>query len=196
MKTEPNRTYRVNEIFYSLQGEGVWTGTPALFVRLSGCNLACPFCDTDHAAFTPMTAAEIAAVAAECPAEMVVLTGGEPTLQADNALIDALHAAGKRVHIETNGTHPVPVDVDWVTLSPKGAPLAQTWADELKVVYQGATPYAPAGVDPEEVATEVTANNLLLQPCSGANIQATVAYVKAHPRWRLSLQTHRLIDIP
>ncbi|MCM1337973.1 MAG: 7-carboxy-7-deazaguanine synthase QueE [Candidatus Amulumruptor caecigallinarius] len=190
------RTYRVNEIFYSLQGEGVWTGTPALFVRLSGCNLRCDFCDTDHARFTPMTGADIAAEAARCPAPMVVLTGGEPALQADDALIQALHAVGKRVHIETNGTHSLPDGIDWVTLSPKGAPLALTRADELKVVYGGPTPHAPAGVDPEEAAAVVAATHLLLQPCSGANIPEAVAYVKAHPRWRLSLQTHRLIDIP
>lgn len=193
--TTPRR-YRVNEIFYSLQGEGVHAGTPAIFVRLSGCNLQCPFCDTSHEAFTPMTAQEITAQVSRYPAKVIVLTGGEPTLQADDELIAAFHAVGKRVHLETNGTLPIPDGVDWVTLSPKGATLSVDHADELKVVYTTGTPFETAGMNPEEVAEQVCANNLLLQPCSGENIAETVAYVKAHPQWRLSLQTHRLIDIP
>lgn len=188
--------YRVNEIFYSLQGEGVWTGTPAVFVRFSGCNLRCDFCDTAHEHSTPMSLAQIVAEVTRHPALTVILTGGEPSLQVDAPLIDALHAAGRRIHIETNGTRPLPPGIDWVTLSPKGAPLALSRADELKVVYQGPTPYAPLGVDPLEVASQVVATHLLLQPCSGANIPLTVDFVKAHPQWRLSLQTHRLIDIP
>ena len=110
-------SYRINEIFYSLQGEGFWTGTPAVFVRFSGCNLRCPFCDTAHQAFTPMSADDILSACSEAP--VVVLTGGEPGLQVDAALIEALHGAGYRVHIETNGTVALPGGIDWVTLSPK-----------------------------------------------------------------------------
>lgn len=193
---EATHRYRVNEIFYSLQGEGVWTGTPAVFVRFSGCNLRCDFCDTTHECFSLMSLDEIMAEVTSHPALTVILTGGEPSLQVDSPLIDALHAAGRRIHIETNGTRPLPPGIDWVTLSPKGAPLALTRADELKVVFQGPTPYAPQGVDPLAVASQVDATHLLLQPCSGANIPLAVTFVKTHPRWRLSLQTHRLIDIP
>ena len=104
------KTYRVNEIFFSLQGEGFWTGTPMVFVRLSGCNLKCPFCDTDHSAFQEMTAGEIVkeAMAAGNTCRRICLTGGEPSLQADEALLKAFHEAGYTVHMETNGTLPVP----------------------------------------------------------------------------------------
>ena len=101
------KNYKVNEIFYSLQGEGANTGTPAIFIRFSGCNLRCPFCDTDFAAFTEMTADEIAAATAAYPAELVVLTGGEPSLQVDDTLVNLLHEKGKYIAIETRseGAH-------------------------------------------------------------------------------------------
>jgi len=182
------KTYKVNEIFYSLQGEGYHTGTAAVFVRLSGCNLRCHFCDTDHSAATPMTAAEIAAEAARYPARHLVLTGGEPALQADEALVEAFHAAGFRVQVETNGTRPLPASIDWVTCSPKDAPVVLDRIDELKVVYQGQ--------DVESLADSLpAARAYFLQPCSCANTEITVAYILDHPRWRLSLQTHKLIDI-
>ncbi|MEF2643691.1 MAG: 7-carboxy-7-deazaguanine synthase QueE, partial [Paramuribaculum sp.] len=114
--------YRVNEIFYSLQGEGFFTGSAAVFVRLSGCNRACAFCDTDHRAFTLMTADEIVAIASKYESRFVVVTGGEPLLQLDDALVGALKAAGFFVAVETNGTLPVPQGVDWVTCSPKEKP--------------------------------------------------------------------------
>lgn len=189
------KLYRVNEIFYSLQGEGMLTGTPAIFIRLSGCNRACAFCDTDHSASTPMTAREIAAEASRWPAKMVVITGGEPLLQLDTLLIDALRRAGKEfIAIETNGSLPVPEGVDWVACSPKAEPWGIDRVDELKIVYEGQ--------DVEAIAARFPGvRNLFLQPCydatSGeANTSLTVEYIKAHPHWRLSLQTHRLISIP
>ena len=122
------KTYRVNEIFFSLQGEGFWTGTPMVFVRLSGCNLKCPFCDTDHSAFQEMTAGEImkAASSAGNACRRICLTGGEPSLQADEALLEAFHEAAYTVHMETNGTLPVPEGIDWITLSPKNQVLKHT----------------------------------------------------------------------
>ncbi len=189
--------YRVNEIFYSLQGEGFWTGTPMVFVRLSGCNLACPFCDTDHQDGRPMTAEELVqAVRAEGPCKRVCLTGGEPLLQADRELVDALHLAGYKIHLETNGTRPVPEGVDWVTLSPKedfvtGGKVVLERADELKLVL------AP-GTDPAKWVG-FPASWHFLQPCAApdgsANTAETVAYIQAHPQWRLSLQTHKLLNI-
>lgn len=182
--------YRVNEIFYSLQGEGYWTGRAAVFVRLSGCNRACPFCDTDFSDFTPMSSAQIAEAAAAFPARFVVITGGEPTLQLDDELVKALKEKGFYISIETNGSLPVPAGVDWVTCSPKTPPYAIDRIDELKVVYQGQ--------DVEAVADSFDTFSpkfLYLQPCSGLNTAEVVEYVKAHPRWRLSLQTHKLLDI-
>lgn len=192
--------YKVNEIFCSLQGEGYWTGTPMVFVRLSGCNLKCPFCDTDHAAFTEMSASEIVSealrVGGEC--RRICLTGGEPSLQADEALLQAFHRAGFSVNMETNGTHPVPAGVDWVTLSPKdqvaglkgnGTVVLQR-ADEVKLVL------AP-GVDPSAWAS-FPATWHFLQPCDAAgrmNTAETISYIQAHPIWRLSLQTHKLLGI-
>lgn len=129
---------KINEIFYSLQGEGYHTGTPAVFVRFSGCNLKCSFCDTQHEEGTLMTDDEIIAEVSKYPAATVILTGGEPSLWIDDALVDRLHEAGKYVCIETNGTRPLPASIDWVTCSPKqGARLAITRMDEVKVVYEG-----------------------------------------------------------
>ena len=182
---------KVNEIFYSLQGEGAHTGTPAVFVRLSGCNLACAFCDTRHHDGTLMTPAEIVAEVTRHPASTVILTGGEPSLQDIAPLIDLLHQAQRRVHIETNGTRPLPATIDWVTCSPKpGASPVLTHADEVKVVYTGQT---EAEID--AIRAAITARTYYLQPCSGQNIAQTVDYILGHPQWRLSLQTHLLINI-
>ena len=194
---------RVNEIFYSLQGEGYYSGTPAVFVRLSGCNLRCPFCDTQHESGTVMSEAEVVEAVKRYPATHVVVTGGEPSLQLTASLVDALHAAGRYVAVETNGTHPLPDNVDWVTLSPKsafvdGADVVLTRADEIKVVYDGIH-------DPEGQLS--TLNSQLstlrfLQPCdtgdAARNRQitaATVEYIKCHPEWRLSLQIHKILNI-
>ena len=182
-----NKKYKVNEIFYSLQGEGFYTGTPAVFLRLSGCNRRCPFCDTDHSGFTEMTAAEIVAEISKYPSRHLVITGGEPTLQLDSDLMRAIKAERFYVQVETNGTRAVPVEVDWVTCSPKDAPWDIDRIDELKIVYQNQ--------DVEQLAEMLPATHHFLQPLSGTNIAETVEYCKAHPRWRLSLQTHKLIDI-
>lgn len=179
----------VNEIFYSLQGEGFHTGTPAVFVRLSGCNLRCDFCDTDFTASTPMTTERIVSEVSRYPARTVILTGGEPSLQNIAPLIHQLHQAGKKVHIETNGTRPLPDGIDWITCSPKpGAPLELTRCDELKIVY--------TGQDVEAIAAMIQSTHRFLQPCSGLNTDAVISYILTHPHWRLSLQTHKLLSIP
>ena len=193
--------YRINEIFYSLQGEGRNTGRAAVFVRFSGCNLRCPFCDTDFKEYTEMTADEILETIhpwKHCG--FVVLTGGEPSLQTDDALVEALHQEGFYIAMETNGTHSVPEGIDWVTVSPKaGGEVVIDRADELKVVFDGVhlpltTHYSPL--------TTHRSTLLYLQPCDTGNeernrqiIQQCVEYIKEHPEWRLSLQTHKQIDI-
>lgn len=182
-----SKKYRINEIFYSLQGEGFYTGTPAVFLRFSGCNRRCPFCDTDHSASTGMTAAEIVEAISRYPSRHLIITGGEPALQLNSDLMRAIKAERFFVQVETNGSLPLPVEVDWVTCSPKDAPWEIGRIDELKVVYQNQ--------DVERIASLLPATHHFLQPLSGTNISETVAYCLAHPRWRLSLQTHKLIDI-
>ncbi|MCM1519345.1 MAG: 7-carboxy-7-deazaguanine synthase QueE [Lachnoclostridium sp.] len=183
-----DKTFYINEIFYSLQGEGMHTGTAAVFVRFSGCNLRCDFCDTDHQAATPMTAEEIISAAASYPSRHVILTGGEPMLQVTEELVEMFHRAGFMVHIETNGTLPVPEVIDWITVSPKTSDTDYKGRiDELKVVYQGQ--------DVEAIAAKFPSENRFLQPCSCYNTAEVVAYILDHPHWRLSLQTHKLIDI-
>lgn len=179
--------YKVNEIFYSLQGEGYFTGTPAVFLRLSGCNRRCAFCDTDHFDGRDMTADEIVSAISVFPSRHLVVTGGEPTLQFDCDLLRAVKSERFFVQIETNGSLPVPAGIDWVTCSPKDAPWGIDRIDELKVVYQGQ--------DVEHLAGLLPSPRYFLQPCSGQNVKETIEYILAHPRWRLSLQTHKLIDI-
>lgn len=192
---------RVNEIFYSLQGEGYHSGTAAVFVRLSGCNLHCSFCDTQHESGVEMSEAEIVEAVKAYPATHVVITGGEPSLQLTASLVDALHEAGRYVAVETNGTHPLPENVDWITLSPKDLFLGDEAkpmidrADELKVVYDGE--HEP------QAYSHIAVQHRFLQPCDsgdeGRNARitaATVEYIKRHPEWRLSLQIHKIINIP
>ena len=178
---------KINEIFYSLQGEGFHTGTPALFIRFSGCNLKCSFCDTPHETGAWMSDKEIMQQVAECPARTVILTGGEPSLWIDDAFIDQLHQLGKYVCIETNGTHRVPASIDWITCSPKGVPVVLERIDEVKVVFTGEEDVEPYASLP--------ATYHYLQPCSCRNTKEVVDYILRHPFWRLSLQTHKYIQI-
>ena len=180
---------RISEIFESLQGEGFHTGTPTVFVRFAGCNLACPFCDTDHRPTAQMSDDEIANAAAQYKAELVVLTGGEPGLQASERLVELLHAHGKRVAIETNGTQSLPANIDWVTVSPKeGSTPVLTTANEVKVVFQ-------EGIDVEKWRATIKAEHYFLQPCSCKNTTETISYIMEHQQWRLSVQVHKYLGI-
>lgn len=187
---EPEKRYPVNEIFCSLQGEGFFTGTPAVFVRFSGCNRQCDFCDTDFATSRLLTARQIVAEAAAYAPRHLVLTGGEPTMWIDDSLLEALKKEGFFVQIETNGSLPVSGLVDWVTCSPKAEPWAIGEIDELKIVYRANDD------EVERIAAHfASARQRFLQPCSGLNIRETIDYVMSHPQWRLSLQTHKILDI-
>ena len=194
--------YRINEIFYSLQGEGFHTGTPAVFVRFSGCNLRCAFCDTRHQQGTMMSLQEIVNEVNKCPlAPLVVLTGGEPSLFIDEAFVAELkQKTGKCIAIETNGTRPLPSNLDWVTFSPKTAfeggdlePCVLTCCDELKVVYLGQDLTQYDGIE---------AKYRFLQPCfcedekqRRSNLESCVQAVMSHLNWRLSLQIHRVLGL-
>ena len=207
--------YTVKEIFYTLQGEGIHAGRPAVFCRFSGCNLwtgreadrataVCSFCDTDFVGVGPdggrfATADALAdAVAARWPdtpggRRFVVCTGGEPLLQLDEAAIDALHARGFQVAVETNGTQPLPRGLDWVCVSPKAnAPLVVTGGDEIKLVYPQPTalPERFLGLD---------FRHWLLQPMDGPDLaaatRAAIDYCLANPQWRLSVQTHKVVGV-
>lgn len=197
--------YKINEIFYSLQGEGHYTGTPSVFVRFSGCNLSCPFCDTAHLEGVVMTSEEIAAEVDRYPASHVVLTGGEPLLSADERLLVCLKRPGRTIAVETNGTCRLPEGIDWVTLSPKAGICGESVnaeviierADEIKVVDVGQDleQYFRLPVWSDKI-------EMYLQPCyvadeavCRANRRQTVGRVLADPRWKLSLQTHRLLGI-
>jgi 7-carboxy-7-deazaguanine synthase len=189
---------QLTEIFYSIQGEGTWTGTPAVFVRLAGCNLACDFCDTDYAtkffASVDDVVGKVREAGGECP--MVVLTGGEPLAQAETeALIEALRRDGRRVHIESNGTiyTNLPDDV-WLCVSPKERvdPRMAARANEAKLIVDERVPE-------EHFALFETQPVILLQPegNKARNVALALDYIKAHPkRFRLSLQTHKLIGVP
>jgi 7-carboxy-7-deazaguanine synthase len=208
-------TYSVKEIFYTLQGEGRHAGRPAVFCRFAGCNLwngreqdrasaICNFCDTDFVGTDGDGGGRFADASAladaieriwgkERETRFVVLTGGEPLLQVDEPLIGELHARGFEIAVETNGTLPAPAGLDWITVSPKGtAPVAQTTGNELKLVYP------QAGLDPARFET-LAFDHFLLQPMDGpareANTAAAIAYCLAHPRWRLSVQTHKFTGI-
>lgn len=209
-------TYAVKEIFKTLQGEGAQAGRAAVFCRFAGCNLwsgresdrataACTFCDTDFVGTDGPGGGKFAtadlladALAAEWGSDTenryVVFTGGEPLLQLDRALVDAVHARGFTIAIETNGTMQPPPGIDWICVSPKGkAPVVLRTGNELKLVY----PQADAR--PEAFA-DLEFDHFFLQPMDGparvANTQAIVEYCMRHPQWRLSLQTHKYIGIP
>lgn len=210
-------TYTVKECFYTLQGEGIHAGRPAVFCRFAGCNLwtgreadrahaVCSFCDTDFVGvgddggrFT--TASELAAFVkqqwpAHAPSDVrpfVVCTGGEPLLQLDGAAIEALHALGFEIAVETNGTQSAPTGLDWICVSPKAdAPLLLTTGDELKLVY-------PQPKAMPERFEGLRFRHFLLQPMDGPdaaeNTAAALAYCLAHPKWRLSVQGHKQLGI-
>lgn len=192
------KIYRVNDIFYSLQGEGHNTGRAAVFVRFSGCNLHCPFCDTDFSRYETLTAPEIIRrMQAFTPqgeeSPIVVLTGGEPTLQVDSDLLVAIHAAGfPFIAMESNGTKEPPAGLDWLTVSPKEN-VSVRHCSELKVLFNGTD-------EPDDLGIQAT--YYYLQPIDTGNeaenrrmVDGCIEYIKAHPRWRLSLQTHKLIGI-
>lgn len=196
---------KINEIFYSLQGEGAHSGVPSVFVRFSGCNLKCGFCDTDHAAGKEMADEEIAAAVASYPGEWIILTGGEPTLFIDNEFVEMLKRhTGKKVAIETNGSRPVAESIDWVTVSPKSGfegageyEVKAGRADELKVVDIG-QPLEPYF----RLPCVDSHTRMFLQPCHVAdeaecvaNRERTIRRVLSDPRWQLSLQTHRFLGI-
>lgn len=212
-------TYSVREIYYTLQGEGAQTGRPAVFLRFSGCNLwsgreqhraeaVCRFCDTEFVGTdgpgggkfeTPGALSDAVANAwpegATADRKYVVCTGGEPLLQLDAALIDALHEAGFEVGVETNGTIAAPAGIDWLCVSPKGsAGVEQRGGDELKLVY----PQLENETRPE-MFENLAFEHFFLQPLYDANIEANtraaIEYCLAHPRWRLSVQTHKIIGI-
>lgn len=210
--------YAVKEIFYTLQGEGAQSGRAAVFCRFAGCNLwsglekdrenaVCKFCDTDFAdtngsgggkfesANTLAAAIQEKWPSGSAPARrLVVCTGGEPLLQLNASLIEALHACNFEIAIETNGTIEAPENLDWICVSPKaGAALRQTSGDELKLVYP------QKGVDPENFV-EMKFKHFFLQPMDGPsrtfNTEQALQYCLKHPLWRLSLQTHKIVGIP
>ena len=196
--------FRVNDIFYSLQGEGANVGRAAVFIRFAGCNLRCSFCDTEFESFRDMTADEIMQAIAPFESRFVVLSGGEPTIQVDEAFVDLLHAHGYEVAMESNGTLPSPRNLDWLTVSPK-RPIKKGWGseakrpDEIKIVFTSAE-------DIETICSSIELTSigatLYLQPCDTGDaeqnrriVASCVDYIKRHPEWRLSLQTHKLIGI-
>jgi 7-carboxy-7-deazaguanine synthase len=207
-------SYTVKEIFYTLQGEGAQSGRAAVFCRFSGCNLwsgreedrsraVCQFCDTDFVGTGPdggkfSSATELAEAidrswAGRGGRKYAVCTGGEPLLQLDQALIDALHDRDFEVAVETNGTKPAPASLDWICVSPKaGAPFVQTTGNELKLVY-------PQENAPPEKFAQLDFHHFFLQPMDGPdtafNTERAIEYCLAHPRWRLSIQTHKLVGL-
>lgn len=207
-------TYAVKEMFLTLQGEGVQAGRRAVFLRFAGCNLwsgreedreeaACTFCDTDFVGTNGVNggryeagdlADRVSALWGDQAGRFVVVTGGEPTLQLDTGLIQALHERGFEIAMESNGTLPAPEGIDWICISPKaGTEVVQRRGDELKLVWP------QPGIDPESL-TEWDFGHFLIQPMDCAQdeaaLAASIAYVLDHPRWRLSLQTHKLLGLP
>ncbi|MFN3726146.1 MAG: 7-carboxy-7-deazaguanine synthase [Allosphingosinicella sp.] len=207
-------SYAVKEIFLTLQGEGMQAGRRAVFLRFAGCNLwtgreqdrasaQCTFCDTDFVGMDgenggryegEALADKVAELWGAGARPLVVMTGGEPLLQADPALIDALHARGFEVAVETNGTQAAPAGLDWICVSPKGAnEVVQRSGDELKLVWP------QSGIDPAELLGW-DFKHFIIQPLDGPeremSLQAAIALVMAEPRWRLGVQTHKLIGLP
>jgi len=191
------KKYRINEIFYSIQGEGYHTGTPAVFIRFAGCNLTCDFCDTKHEeVHHNLSISEILAIIKQYESPIAILTGGEPLLQADFELVKALKRGGRKVHVETNGTVGIGIDskmqfanLDWITVSPKNGDIKIKKAHELKIVFDGDVQKVL------EYEMDIQAKHKYLQPMSGENIHETIQFIKENPQWKLSTQMHKLLKI-
>ena len=205
MTQEPQ--LRIAEIFYSLQGEGFHAGTPAVFVRGAGCNLACAFCDTDFSLKARRAPREILEEIAQYPARFVVLTGGEPTIQAEGfrALVKLLQQNGYTVTMETNGTSADTLGVDWVTVSPKlsqGCAWVLRAGDELKLVYEGqdlsffeASDFTHYFLQPKEIRTAPFGAGERDEAATRAEWERTAAAAMARPRWKLSFQLHKVLGL-
>lgn len=194
-----SKTMKINEIFYSVQGEGFHAGTPAVFIRFSGCNLKCPFCDTNHFTGNEMSVSDIIEEITKYPARLIIITGGEPSLFLTDELVNKLHDKGKYVAVETNGTNKLPSSVDWVTLSPKdnfvknAVPVDQRY-DEVKVVFDG-----NQNVDKY---LSISAKQYYLQPCDTGNetlnkeiINKTLEHCMKEGKWRISIQIHKILNV-
>ena len=197
---------RVNEIFYSIQGEGAHAGTPAIFIRFSGCNLKCPFCDTDFSSYKEMTEDEIIDAMRQLTDKChnVVITGGEPTLQIDSVFVAKLHINGYIVAMESNGTRKAPKNLDWLTISPKepfvggvSSKVILEQCEEIKVVMT-------SDITDEQVLAyeDIPAGYYFIQPCDTGFIKDNkkimnrcVEFVKNHPNWRLSLQQQKILNV-
>lgn len=184
---------KINEIFYSLQGEGRYTGTPAIFIRFSGCNLKCSFCDTDHNKGVEMSVKEILNKIKGTPCKFVVLTGGEPGMQLTQEFINVLKSNGYYVTVETNGTYHLPANIDWITCSPKYKSVVLNRINEVKVVYEG---------QDMSQYDKLKADEYYLQPCdykdaekNKNNIEQTIKFIKENPKWKLSLQTQKILNV-
>jgi organic radical activating enzyme len=200
---------KINEIFYSLQGEGKYTGTAAVFLRLSGCNMKCWFCDTRHEEGTEMTEEEIVENVCQYPARHIVITGCGPTMQLNARLTEWLQREGFCIQIETNGsiTKKEGTEVDWITCTPRGSEIRIQRIDELKLLFikeylekykevkasqRCLQPLDEGGQEVQTLASQAGSSRF----ASSRGVQEVISYIKEHPQWRLSLQTHKLINIP
>ena len=191
--------YPIAEIFRSIQGEGVHAGRSAVFVRFAGCNLSCQWCDTDHSMTEKLTSTEIVDRVGQLGVNFVVLTGGEPVLHVDRELVESLHVVGCDTAIETNGTIQIAGMVrrflSWITVSPKshfGAPFKQRSGDELKVVWDGV-------VDPRALARGAEFNHFVIQPewsMRAKVLKEILEFIEEYPKWRLSIQLHKILNLP
>ena len=196
MNTKKEISYKIAEVFYSIQGEGFWVGHPAIFIRFSGCNLKCMWCDTDFSHKLTLTKEAILQIIENYPCKLLVLTGGEPTLQLpldkdnNSEFVQFFKDKGYRVHIESNGTQFLPRNLDWVTISPKEKWIIKG-GDELKVIY--------VEQDLEQYGFAYTCfKHYYLQPCympRNTNYVETVQKVKEGNQWILSVQMHRILKI-
>lgn len=178
--------YKINEIFYSLQGEGYFTGTAAIFIRFTNCNLKCDFCDTDFKENFELTKEQILSEIKQYNCKMIIFTGGEPTLQINEDLISYLKQFGYYLAIETNGINKVIDNIDWITVSPKNENLKQNSGNELKLIFDTLQP---------EIFINLNFKHFYLQPKSEQNIDKIINYIKENTKWKLSLQTQKLLKI-